>query len=106
MPREFLFLFAGIGLSVVAGGVAAAVFWLKKLRETVLISMMEMTGHQIRATKHINDALDRLQKHQDAISRQIHALTEEELRLKQELSAVSSRLELEKKDNSGRPTVH
>jgi hypothetical protein len=93
MSPEWLFIFAGVVALSAAVFVYVAVIWLQKLRETVLTTLTEMAGQHIRNAQRIGESLDRLQKQQDGLARQIDTLTQGELRLQKEISTVSHRLD-------------
>ena len=92
MAPEWLFLFAGATALSAVGFVVAAVFWLRKLRETVLASLSETAGQHIRTAQHLSESIAGLQKKQDNCSQQIQTLAQAGLRLQQEISSVSNRL--------------
>ena len=75
------------------GFVAVSVFWLRKLRETVSSALTEAAGQQIRSTQRLNESISRLQKQQDTYNQQIQVLAQAGLRLQQEISTVTSRLD-------------
>ncbi|MDD3371782.1 MAG: hypothetical protein PHE27_08175 [Alphaproteobacteria bacterium] len=106
MPQAWLMILAGFGALSFVAGVYFAVFWLRRMRDSLLSSLADMTGHQIRTAQRMGGAIDQLKKQQDGLSRQIQALMQEESRLRSEISSVSSRLEVEKHGKPGRPTLH
>ena len=108
MNIEWLYLFAGaIALSAL-GFVCVAVLWLRKLRDAVSSSMTEAAGQQILNAQRLGDTVARLQKQQDNYTKQINVLAQAGMRLQQELSTLSSRLDhsQEEGQRSGRQTLH
>jgi len=107
MLPEYLYLFAGaITLSAI-GFVCVAVIWLRKLRETLATALAEAAGQQIRNNQRVNDAISQVQKQQDSYARQVQVLAQAGMRLQQELSTVTHRLDNAQSDHArGDQTVH
>jgi chromosome segregation ATPase len=107
MPPEWIYLFAGaIALSAV-GFVCVAVIWLRKLRETVSFALTEAAGQQIRTAQRLGESIAQVQKQQDGYTQQINVLAQAGMRLQQELSNVSNRLENTQADHvRGGQTLH
>jgi hypothetical protein len=107
MAPEWLILFAGATAFSAVGFVLVAVIWLRKLRETVLSSLGEVAGQQVRTAQHASETVARMQKQQDCCAQQIHTLAQAGLRLQQEISAVTHRLENAQRENPrGGQTLH
>jgi len=99
MKPEWMYLFAGAVSLSAFGFVCVAVFWLRKLRETVSVALSEAAGQQIRTTQRLNESIAQVQKQQDGYNHQIQVLAQAGMRLQQELSNVTNRLD------SARPEV-
>ncbi|MDR3424030.1 MAG: hypothetical protein P4M13_02985 [Alphaproteobacteria bacterium] len=93
MTSEWILLFAGATALSAIGFVCVAVIWLRKLRETVSLALSEAAGQQIRTAQRLSESVARLQKQQDGYTRQIQALAQANMRLQQELSTVTHRLD-------------
>jgi hypothetical protein len=107
MTPEWLILFAGATALSAVGFVLVAAFWLRKLRETVLSSLGEVAGQQVRSAQFASETIAQLQKQQDCCAQQIQTLAQAGLRLQQEISAVTHRLENTQKENiRGGQTLH
>jgi predicted nucleic acid-binding Zn-ribbon protein len=100
MSPELIYLFAGVTALSAVGFVSVAVVWLLKLRQTVSSALTEAAGQQIRMAQRLNESLAEVQKQQENYNRQIHVLAQAGLRLQQELSHVTNRL-----DNTQSETV-
>ncbi|MDE2029115.1 MAG: hypothetical protein KGI97_00975, partial [Alphaproteobacteria bacterium] len=90
---EWLYLFAGAVTLSAVGFVFVAVTWLHRLRETVSVALAEAAGQQIRTSQRLGDAIAEVRKQQDSYARQLQVLAQAELRLQQEISSVSHRLD-------------
>jgi hypothetical protein len=93
MLQDWLYLFAGATVLSAAGFVCVAVFWLRRLRETVSSALSEAAGQQVHTAKRISETIARLQKQQDSTNQQIQVLAQAGLRLQQELSSITNRLD-------------
>ena len=93
MTSEWLFLFAGATALSAVGFLAASLLWLRKLRETLLGSLSEAMGQQILTAQRLNEAIAQLQKQQGNSNQQIQTLAQAGLRLQQEITNVSARLD-------------
>jgi biopolymer transport protein ExbB/TolQ len=107
MKPEWLYLFSGaIALSAV-GFVYVAVTWLRKLRETLSTALAEAAGQQIRTAQRLNESIAQVQKQQDNYNHQVQILAQAGMRLQQELSNVTSRLDNTQSENPrGSHTLH
>ena len=107
MTPEWMYLFAGATALSAVGFVCVAVLWLRKLRETVSGALSEAAGQQIRTAQRMSETIAQLQKQQDNYTQQIHMLAQAGLRLQQELSSVTHRLESTQAENArGGQTLH
>ncbi|MGB9151515.1 MAG: hypothetical protein WCD70_00315 [Alphaproteobacteria bacterium] len=108
MTTEWIYLFAGAIALSAAGFVFVAVIWLRKLRETVSTALTEGAGQQIRTAQRLNQSIAQLQKQQDNYTQQINVLAQAGVRLQQELSSISNRLDNSPAEGqrAGRQTLH
>ena len=107
MKPEWLYLFAGATALSAAGFVCVAMIWLRKLRETVSAALSEGASQQIRTAQRLGQSIAQLQKQQDDYNRQIHTLAQAGVRLQQELSNVTNRLDNTQAEHSrGGQTLH
>ena len=96
--------FAGVTAVSVTAFVVVAVLWLRKLRETVSKALAEAAEQQLSTAKKLSDSLTNVQKQQRTTEQQLHNLAQAGLKLRQELTAVSTRLE--HSELPGDRTVH
>ena len=108
MTLEWMCLFAGAIALSAAGFVGVAVLWLRKLRDMVSTAQMEAAGQQVRTAQRLNESIAQLKKQQDGYTQQIHILAQAGMRLQQELSSISSRLDNSQPEGqrAGRQTLH
>ena len=85
--------FAGATAISAAIFVTVAVMWLRKLRETVSSTLTESANQQIRTAQRLNDAVAQVQKQQRTYEQQLHKFAQAGLKLRQDLAAVTTRLE-------------
>ncbi len=90
-----IWIIASAGAVAIAAGtfVTVAVMWLHKLRETVSKALTESAAQQIRTSQKLGEALALVQKQQRTYEQQLHNLAQASLRLRQELTTVTHRLE-------------
>ncbi len=77
-----------------------AVLWLKKLRETVSVTLTESAGQQIRTAQRLSEALGQMQKQQRTYEQQLQNLAQANMRLRQDLTSVTSRLEHNEREHN------
>ena len=107
MTPEMIYLFAGATAFSAMGFVFVAVVWLRKLRDTVSGALAEAATQQIRTAQRMNESIAEVQKQQDNYNRQIHVLAQAGLRLQQELSNVTNRLDNTQSEGTrGGQTLH
>jgi ribosomal 50S subunit-associated protein YjgA (DUF615 family) len=107
MKSEWMYLFSGAVALSALGFVCVAVFWLRKLRDTVSTALSEAAGQQIRTAQRLNESIAQVQKQQDGYNRQIQILAQAGMRLQQELSSVTNRLDSTQAEHSrGGQTLH
>jgi DNA anti-recombination protein RmuC len=107
MTSQWVILFAGATALSAVGFVFVAVLWLRKLRETLSNALAEAAGQQIRTTQRLNESIAEVQKQQDSYNRQINVLAQAGMRLQQELSNVSNRLDTSHAETTrGGQTLH
>ncbi len=93
MPQEWIYLLTATICMCAGVSVFVAVVWLRKLRETVASALSEAAGQQIKTAQRMGESIAQLQKQQDGYTHQINVLAQAGIRLQQELSSVSNRLE-------------
>lgn len=76
-----------------AGFVVVAVLWLKKLRETLAIALGETASQQVRTAQRLGEAIAQLQHRQHLNEQRIQALADANIRLRQEVTALTAKLE-------------
>jgi hypothetical protein len=87
--------------------VTVAVLWLRRLRQTVSMTLAETAAHQVRTAQKLGEAVGQLQKQQRAYEQQLHNLAQASLKLRQELTSVTHQLEQADLDAArGDRTVH
>ena len=107
MTPELIYLFAGATALSAVGFVCVAVLWLRKLRETVSSALAEAASQQIRTAQRLNDSIAEVKKQQDSYNRQINVLAQAGMRLQQELSNVTNRLDNTRAETArGGQTLH
>jgi len=107
MKPEWMYLFASITAVSSIGFIYVAVLWLRKLRDTVSRALTEAAGQQIRTTQRLNESIAQIQKQQDGYNHQIQVLAQAGIRLQQELSNVTSRLDTTQAEtHRGGQTLH
>jgi len=89
----WIFAFSGATALCAAGFMAVAILWLKKLRVTVSAALNDAADQQVVAAQRLGDAIAQVQKQQRAYEQQLHNLAQASLKLRQELTSVSHRLE-------------
>jgi hypothetical protein len=85
--------FTGITAIAAATFVAVAVMWLRKLRETVSKALADSATQQLRTAQKLGEAVALVQKQQRNYEQQLHNLAQASLKLRQELTTVTHRLE-------------
>jgi hypothetical protein len=104
---EWNLVFTAVTAVSASAFVVVAVLWLRRLRETVSNALAESAGQQVRTAQRLGDSIAQLQKQQQHYEQQIQALAQAGLRLRQELSNVSTRLEHSQMDaGRGDHTIH
>lgn len=93
MIQEWLVIFAGAVTLSAVGFVSVAVMWLKKVRETVAVTLADSAEQQKYAHQKLNDALSKVQRQQDDYARQITVLAQAGIRLQREISDVAERVD-------------
>jgi biopolymer transport protein ExbB/TolQ len=107
MKPEWIYLFAGAAMLSLVGFLFVVVTWLCRLRDTVSAALTEAAGQQIRTAQRMNESLAQVQKQQESYNQQIHVLAQAGLRLQQELSNVTSRLDNTQSESTrGTQTLH
>jgi chromosome segregation ATPase len=105
--QDWILIFAAITAISATGFVVVAVMWLRKLRETVSISLAEAANQQVRTAQRLSDSLAQVQKQQHNYDQQLQNLAQAGLRLRQELVNVNARLETHQSDAvRGDSTLH
>lgn len=105
--QDWIVVFAAITAVSATGFVVVAVMWLRKLRETVSISLAEAANQQVRSAQRLGEALAQVQKQQSHYDQQLQNLAQAGLRLRQELVTVNERLENHQADIiRGDSTLH
>lgn len=97
--------FAGMTALCAAAFVAVAVLWLRKLRETVSKALAESAEQQLATAKKLGEAIANVQKQQRTYEQQLRGVAEASLKLRQDLTAVSTRIE-HSEAMQGDRTVH
>ena len=107
MMTEWIILFAGATTLSAIGFVCVAVIWLRKLRETLSLALTESAEQRERTTQHLTKSLRQVQSQQDSTTRQIQVLAQAGIRLQQELTSVTNRLDSTQTQISSPPrTLH
>ncbi len=75
------------------GFAAVNILGLRRLRATVVKVLAEVASQQVRSAQRFSDQIARLQRQQEAYNQQIQILAQAGLRLRQDLTSVSTRLE-------------
>jgi predicted nucleic acid-binding Zn-ribbon protein len=71
------------------------------------VALSEAAGQQIRTTQRLNESIAQVQKQQDAYNHQIQVLAQAGMRLQQELSNVTNRLDSARPETQrGSHTLH
>jgi len=94
----WVFAFAGLTAFFAAAFMVVAVMWLKKLRITVSRALIDAADQQTLAAQRLGNAIAQVQKQQRAYEQQLHTLAQASLKLRQELTSVSHRLEHSESD--------
>jgi len=92
MAPDWLYIFVGASVLTLVGFIFFSVLWLRRLRDTVLLSLSEVVSQQVFTAQRTSDVLTHLQKQQDYSSKQLLSLAKDGLRLQKELSIVAHKL--------------
>ncbi len=101
-----LMIFAAIAAVTSGFSVIVGIFWLVKLRNTVAKALAENAQQQLRTALKLGDAIGQVQKRQEQYNEQLIMLAEAGLRMRQEISNMSNRLEGQPEANRGSQTLH
>jgi len=82
------------------GFAVVGTLWLKKLREAVSTTLSETARQQVRTAQRLGEALGHLQKQHRDYEKQLHNLTQANIRLRQDISALLSRIEHSEREQS------
>jgi len=93
---------ASTGLAA-AGFVVVAVMWLKKLRETLALTLGETAGQQIRTAQRLSETIATLQRQQTLYQQRLQTLTDANIHMRQELNDLAGKVEMTERDQS--PTL-
>ncbi|MDX9689290.1 MAG: hypothetical protein EOM37_00070 [Proteobacteria bacterium] len=92
-------------LVAAAGFVVVAIFWLKRLRQTIALALGENASQQIRTTQRMGEALAQLQRKQHFYEQRLQTLTEANIHMRQELNLLAGKVEIMgDEDRSGPPS--
>ncbi|MFA6280199.1 MAG: hypothetical protein WC612_05360 [Bdellovibrionales bacterium] len=78
--------------------VVVAVLWLKKLRETLAVTLGETASQQIKTAQRLSDTLASLERQQQRYEQRLETLTEASLRMRQDINHLDGRLEMTERD--------
>ncbi len=93
MLSDLVLGFAALTAVAATGFVGVAVFWLKKLRETMSLALAESASQQVRAAQRLNETVGQMQKQQQNYEQQLQGLTQANVRLRQEVLTLNNRME-------------
>ncbi|MDD5586112.1 MAG: hypothetical protein PHY92_04030 [Alphaproteobacteria bacterium] len=86
------------------GFVVVAVLWLKKLRTTVQNTMREIAGQQVCNAQRLSEAVGQLRKQQRSLEQQLQDLTQSSSRLRQDVAAIATRVEISEREHAIGPS--
>lgn len=75
------------------GFVAFAVFWLRRLRDTLSLTLGETAGHQIRSSQRFGETLAQMLKQMRLYEQRLQTLTEANIRMRQDLNELAGKLD-------------
>jgi TolA-binding protein len=90
---EWVMMLSAATAIAATGFAVVGVLWLKKLRETVSSTLSETARQQVHTAQRLSEALGHLQKQQRNYDQQLQNLTQANIRLRQDITAMASRLE-------------
>jgi len=108
MTQWVLFL-AALTAIAATGFVLVAIMWLRKLRQTVATALSEAAHQQVRVAQRLSETVGQVQKQQRSLEQQMLGLAQTNVKLRQDITAIASRVELSEREQRPLPldrTLH